>query len=206
VISILGLNHLTDNYQTESQKVALLLKARPDTQSELILQKFANDSDSIYITTTRNEATVETKLKDSRFLSNMPHIIDIDPSSPLDDLNKKLHSFPENCYIIIDAIDMIENLDQERYRKFLNDLQNHLENTESVGVLHAYKYQNEEPPENRFLTEGIVDIVFNLKFNEDGGDVENKLIVSKFRGGRALEEAVKIKLTDTVEVDTSRDI
>lgn len=186
----------------------LLLKARPDTQSELVLQTFANNSDTVYITTHRDEPVVEERLEASPFLSSMPHIVDIDPSSPLDDLNQKVHSFPEECYIIIDVIDLVENLDTDRYRNFLNDLQNHLSNTDSVAIIHAYKYpdENQNPPENRVLTEGISDIVFNLLFTEDGGDIETKLLVSKFRGGKALDEAVKVRLTDTVQVDTSRDI
>lgn len=186
----------------------LVLKARPDTQSELVLQTFANNSDTVYITTHRDKSIVEDKLETSPYLSSMPHVIQVDPASPLDDLNQKVHSFPEDCYIIIDAVDLVEDLDQDRYRNFLNDLQNHLANTESVGILHAYKYpdENQNPPSNRFLTEAISDIVFNLRFSEDSGDVETKLIVSKFRSGKALDEAVKVRLTDTVQVDTSRDI
>lgn len=186
----------------------LVLKARPDTQSELVLQTFANNSDTVYITTHRDKPIVEDRLEKSPYLTSMPHVIAIDPSSPLDDLNQKVHSFPEECYVIIDSIDLVEDLDLDRYRNFLNDLHNHLSNTDSVGIIHAYKYPNENqiPPSNRFLTEGIADIVFNLVFSEESGDVETKLIVSKFRSGKALDEAIKVRLTDTVQVDTSRDI
>lgn len=184
----------------------LLLKARPDTQSELLLQTFMNNKDSVYITTNRSKEAVENGLEKSPFLSNLPHLIEVSRESPLDDLKQKVHSLPEDCYVIIDAIDILEQLGATRYQTFLNELQSHMIETDSVAVLHCYKYLNQSPPNNRHLTEGISDIVFNLEFIEDSGDIETKLIVSKFRGGKALDEAVKVKLTNTVQVDTSRDI
>jgi len=185
----------------------LMLKARPDTQSELLLQTFMNNKDSVYITTNRTEEAVKNGLEDSPFLSNLPHIIELSPDSPLDDIKQKVHSLPEDCYVIIDSIDTLEELDSNRYQNFLNELQEHMIETESIAVLHAYKYlDGRMPPKNRQITEGISDIVFNLEFIEDSGDIETKLIVSKLRGGKALDEAIKVKLTSTVQVDTSRDI
>lgn len=184
----------------------VLLKARPDTQSELLLQTFANNKDTVYITVHRDKPLVEDALERSPFLTNMPHIIDISQSSPLDDLKKKIQSIPDGCYVLIDSIDLIEDRDSERYRTFLNEFQNALVNTNSVGIMHAYKYRNQSPPESRVMTEGICDIIFNLQFSDEGDETNTRLVVSKFRGGKALDETVKVKLTDTVQVDTSRDI
>jgi hypothetical protein len=36
--------------------------------------------------------------------------------------------------------------------------------------------------------------------------VESTLVVSKFRGGRALTEPITLELTDNVRVDTSRNV
>lgn len=184
----------------------VLLKARPDTQSELLLQTFSNNRDTVYITVHRDKPLVEERLKNSPFLTNMPHIIDISQSSPLDDLKQKIQSIPEDCYVIIDSIDLIERLDSDRYRNFLNEFQNALVNTESVGFMHAYKYEKQSPPTARVMTEGICDVIFNLQFSDDGEDINNRLVVSKFRGGKALDKSLKLTLTDTVDVDTSRDI
>lgn len=183
----------------------LLVKAQPDTQSELLLQSFANDSPSIYITTMRSKDAVEEQFENADFLSKKPEVYGVDQSSPLDELKEHLASFPEDCYIIIDSIDIIERQDKVRYQKFLTKLQEHMLKTDSVAILHGYKYDAEEP-ENRTITEGISDIIFNLVFEENSGEIETKLIVSKFRGGKALDEVVKIKLTDTVDVDTSHEI
>lgn len=184
----------------------VLLKARPDTQSELLLQTFSNNKDTVYITVHRDKPLVEERLKNSPFLTNMPHIIDISQSSPLDDLKQKIQSIPEDCYVIIDSIDLIERLDADRYRNFLNEFQNALVNTKSVGFMHAYKYEDQTPPQSRVMTEGICDVIFNLKFHDEGEDINTRLVVSKFRGGKALDKSLKLTLTDTVDVDTSRDI
>jgi hypothetical protein len=61
-------------------------------------------------------------------------------------------------------------------------------------------------PPLRDTTEHMADVVFRLTTNATGATVENRLAVPKFRGGRALTETLKLRLTDRVEVDTSRDI
>jgi len=55
------------------------------------------------------------------------------------------------------------------------------------------------------VTEQVADVIFDLRTTVTGTEM-NRLIVPKFRGGAALEEPLKLKLTDTVSVDTSRDI
>lgn len=183
----------------------LMVKAKPDTQSELLLQSFVNDSTAIYITTLRSKDAVEEQIENADFLTKRPQVYGVDQGSPLDDLKEHLTSLPEDCYIIIDSIDILEEEDSIRYQNFLTNLQEHMLKTGSVAILHGYKYDGEEP-RNRTITEGISDIIFNLMFEENSGEIETKLIVSKFRGGKALDEVVKIKLTDTVDVDTSHEI
>jgi hypothetical protein len=50
------------------------------------------------------------------------------------------------------------------------------------------------------------DVVFDLQTAVDGAEVENRLAVPKFRGGRAPDETIKLRLSEQVTVDTSRDI
>ena len=52
----------------------------------------------------------------------------------------------------------------------------------------------------------MADAVFDLETSVRGTDLVTRLSVPKFRGGSALTETIKLELTDTVAVDTSRDI
>jgi hypothetical protein len=76
-------------------------------------------------------------------------------------------------------------------------------NTESLAVLHA---MHGDAPDNRRLTEHMADVVFDLQTDTSGSEIVNRLAVPKFRGGVALEETIKLQLTDGVTIDTSRDI
>lgn len=100
--------------------------------------------------------------------------------------------------------DVLERNESARYRKFLNDLQTHMVNTRGLTVLHGLK--GESVPDNRDLTEHMADVVFDLDTKIDGSEIVNRLAVPKFRGGRALDETIKLRLAERVSVDTSRDI
>jgi hypothetical protein len=63
-----------------------------------------------------------------------------------------------------------------------------------------------DAPTNRRYTEHMADVVFDLRTVVDGAEIENRLAVPKFRGGRAPEETIKLRLSEQVAVDTSRDI
>jgi DNA repair protein RadA/Sms len=49
-------------------------------------------------------------------------------------------------------------------------------------------------------------VIFDLRTTVTSAEIVNRLVVPKFRGGAALEEPLKLKLTDSVSIDTSRDI
>jgi hypothetical protein len=61
-------------------------------------------------------------------------------------------------------------------------------------------------PENRDMSEHMADVIFDLETTVSGSEIENRLAVPKFRGGRPPEETIKLRLGDRVTVDTSRDI
>jgi len=114
-----------------------------------------------------------------------------------------VRELPESSNLLIDVVDPLEEADSTRYRAFLNELQTHMVNTGSIAVLHAMR---SDPPANRGLTEHMADVVFDLRTDTSGSQIVNRLAVPKFRGGSALEETIKLKLTDGVTIDTSRDI
>jgi len=182
----------------------VLLSAPPASQSELFLYDFTAPRRTLYLTTLRSEESVHDSFVDTTSHVTVPKIMELGADAPLDEANQLIGMLPEESTLIIDALNPLEEQDHNRYRFFLNQLQRHLQNTDSVAILHALSGQY--IPESRDMTEYMADIVFDLQTTVRGNEVINKLAVPKFRGGRALEDTVKLKLTEAVTIDTSRDI
>jgi KaiC/GvpD/RAD55 family RecA-like ATPase len=158
---------------------------------------------TLYLTTIRSEESVRDAVDRCTTSVGNPTIRDIGGDAPLDGANRLVHDLPESSNLIVDVLDELERQERSRYRVFLNNLQIHMANTGGIAVLHALRGG---ATENRPLSEHVADVVFDLQTNIDGTEVENKLSIPKFRGGRAPDETIKLRLMEKVAVDTSRDI
>ncbi|MDS0292659.1 RAD55 family ATPase [Halogeometricum luteum] len=181
--------------------VALL--ADPASQSELFLYELTAVRGTLYLTTVRSDQAVEDAISRTRTRVGSPTVRDVGAEAPLDAANKLVRDLPEGANLIVDVVDVLEAADPVRYRAFLNGLQTHMVNTGGLAVLHGMKG---DAPTNRRYTEHMADVVFDLRTAVDGAEIENRLAVPKFRGGRAPEETIKLRLSEQVAVDTSRDI
>jgi len=83
-------------------------------------------------------------------------------------------------------------------------LQNHIVNTGSLAIVHCL--DGRDVPPLRDTTEHFADVVFQLDTTTTGDEVENRLAIPKFRGGRAPTDVIKLNLVEEVSIDTSRDI
>lgn len=182
----------------------VLFSADPASQSELLLYELTAQRPSLYLTTIRSGQAVQDAVERVRTRVGEPAIRDVGGDAPLDGANRSIHELSEGANLIVDAVDPLERAESTRYRAFLNDLQTQAVNTGSLVVLHAMK--GDAPPANRDMTEHLADVVLDLETTVDGSEIVNRLAVPKFRGGAALEETIKLKLTETVRIDTSRDI
>jgi KaiC/GvpD/RAD55 family RecA-like ATPase len=182
----------------------VLLVAPPASQSELFLYELTTTRGTLYLTTVRSGTAVEDAVDRVPGRVGNPTVRDIGGDAPLDNAHSLVRDLPEGANLIVDVMDPLERRDARRYRGFLNELQTHLVNTKGLAVLHALRGSN--VPDNRDMTEHMADVVFDLRTSIDGAEIENRLAVPKFRGGSALEETIKLKLTEEVSIDTSRDI
>jgi len=182
----------------------LLLNASPASQSELFLHELTATRETLYLTTVRSEQAVKNSLERSPARAGTPTIRGVDADAPLDRANELIRALPEGANLIIDVLDQLEGADEGRYRKFLNAMETHITNTGGLAVLHGL--DGRTVPSNRDLTEHMADVVFDLETGIEGTEIVNRLAVPKFRGGRALDETIKLQLRDSVTVDTSRDI
>jgi KaiC/GvpD/RAD55 family RecA-like ATPase len=181
----------------------LLLSADPASQSESLLYEIAAARGTLYVTTVRSEQAVRDAIERYRGGVDRLSIRDAGDYPPIDNATRLVKDLPESANLLVDVVDPLEDTEPTRYRRFLNDLQTHMVNTGSVAVLHA---MHGSEAQNRTLTEHMADVVFDLRTDTSGSQIVNRLAVPKFRGGSALEETIKLKLTDGVTIDTSRDI
>jgi RecA-superfamily ATPases implicated in signal transduction len=182
----------------------VLLVAPPASQAELFLYELTTTRGTLYLSTVRSGTAVEDAIAKVPGRVGNPTVRDIGGDAPLDNAHSLVRELPEGANLIVDVMDPLERRDPRRYRGFLNELQNHLVNTKGLAVLHAMRGTN--VPDNRDLTKNMADVVFELHTDIQGSEIENRLAVPKFRGGAALEETIKLKLTEEVTIDTSRDI
>lgn len=182
----------------------VLLNADPASQSELFLYELSAARGTLYLTTVRSEQAVRDALDRTPTRTGKPTIRDIGADAPLDHANRLVSALPEEANLIVDTLNPLEDADSARYRNFLNGLQTHMANTGGLAVLHGLSGRNVS--ENRDMTEHMADVVFDLETEVRGSEIVNRLAVPKFRGGRALGETIKLKLEESVTVDTSRDI
>ncbi|ELZ36498.1 KaiC-like transcriptional regulator [Halorubrum saccharovorum DSM 1137] len=194
----------------------VVLKADPASQSELIVDRFSRPRECRYLTTVRSADAVEGTLTvgsageggesdgSEGGGGDVETVVEeTDREAPIDDVLAAAADLPERATLVVDSVEPLEAADRSRYGSFLSDLRGHVDDAGGIAVIHALKGNNGQ---NRVVTEQVADVVFDLRTTVTGTEIVNRLIVPKFRGGAALEEPLKLKLTDTVSVDTSRDI
>ncbi|MEF8801070.1 MAG: transcriptional regulator [Halolamina sp.] len=182
----------------------VLLVADPKSQSELFLYELTAARPTLYLTTVRSDQAVGNAIAKTQTRTGSPTVRDVGGDAPLDRANRLVGTLPEESTLIVDVVDTLEQYEKSRYRRFLNELQTAMVNTGSIAVLHGMKSDSE--PENRDVTGHVSDVVFDLRTKITNAEVENRLVVPKFRGGKALKEPIKLQLANEVRIDTSRDI
>lgn len=181
----------------------ILFTAPPASQSEQFLYKFAQPRETLYSTTIREKQAVRDAIFRTPIDIEEP-TIEAHKDSQMNEVKDAARRLEQESTLIVDTINPIECKDKTDYLYFLNDIQNELQNTQSVLVLHGLK--GELKTDNRGITKQLSDIVFDLTQTIEGGDIVNRLSVLKYRGGSLPDEPMKINLTNGITIDTSRDI
>lgn len=179
--------------------------AEPASQAELFLYELTATRGTLYLSLDRSEQAVSDALRNTPTKTGDPTVRHISGEAPLDNAGKLISALPEGSNLIVDPLDVLEAQEPaSRFRAFMNDLQNHIVNTKGLAVLHCMNGRRVSPL--RDTTEHVADVIFELETGVNGDQIENKLAVPKFRGGRAPSEIIKLDLMEQVSIDTSRDI
>lgn len=177
----------------------------PASQGELLLYELTAARPTLYISTDRSEEAVRDGLRTTMARTGDPTVRFVPNDAPLQHAQRLVTMLPEGSNLIVDPVDVLEEeAGASNFRNFLNEVQTHMRNTDSIAVLHCLKGRDRSPV--RDTTEHMADVVFELQTKVKGDKVENRLAVLKFRGGRALGDTIKLELGERVTIDTSRDI
>jgi len=186
-------------------------EAPANTQAELFVKQVASQYDSLYLTTLRPRWEVEEAVRDyiQRAGNLATNRIDtrveyLNPESLLKEAHQHIDRLDGRSVVVVDSVDKIETAAEADYVDFITELKKQLWETGSVGLLHCIERTNQPP--GRPITLQMSDIILELHRSVQPGSVEYRLLVAKYRGGRALTEPVKLELTDEIRIDTSRDI
>jgi KaiC/GvpD/RAD55 family RecA-like ATPase len=183
----------------------VVLSASPASQAELFLYELTATRGTLWMSLNRSSEAVSDSIANTPVETGDPTVRHITGEAPLDNAGKLVSALPETSNLIIDPVDVLEAQEpRSRFRSFLNDLQNHIFNTGSLAIMHCLDGQSVPPL--RDTTEHFADIVFDLDTNIEGDEVENRLAIPKFRGGRAPTDTIKLELAEEVSIDTTRDI
>jgi len=180
------------------------LTADPASQAELFLYELTATRGTLYLSLDRAGTSVSNSLRTSPARTGDPTVRDVTGEAPLDNATKLISVLPESSNLIVDPIDILERQEPPRFRNFMNELRNHIQNTGSLALLHCLDGQG--VPELRDTTHHMADMVFDLDTSVEGDRVENRLSIPKFRGGIAPGGVIKLELSEEIAIDTSRDI
>jgi KaiC/GvpD/RAD55 family RecA-like ATPase len=181
------------------------LTAHPASQAELFLYELTATRGTLWLSLDRTAEAVTMSMENTPAETGDPTVRHISGEAPLDNAGKLISALPETSNLIVDPLDVLESQEPpSRFRSFMNDLQNHIFNTDSLAILHCL--DGRSVPPLRDTTEHFADVVFDLQTNATGDEVKNQLAIPKFRGGRAPSDIIKLDLVEEVSIDTSRDI
>jgi DNA repair protein RadA/Sms len=174
------------------------LVAPPESQSELLLEAVATAGPSLYLANSRTAEGVESSLDHEALTAR-----GFDHDAVRENVSELLDRLPERGYLVLDAAEPFERLDPDAQQAALTALSNALRENQAVGVVHCLGTRQDAP---RRRTLRRADHVWTLDLVRGTLSIENRLYVTKARNDAALTEPVKLRLTDQVTIDTSRDI
>ena len=183
----------------------VVLSASPSSQAELFLYELTATRGTLWLSLNRTAEAVTQSIATTPTETGDPTVRHITGEAPLDNAGKLVSALPERSNLIIDPVDVLESqTPPSRFRSFMNNMQTHIFNTNSLAILHCL--DGHTIPPLRDATEHFADVVFDLETDASGDEMYNRLSVPKFRGGKAPVETIKLDLVEEVSVDTTRDI
>lgn len=182
----------------------LALTAPANSQSELLLRELLTTRPTLYVSTHRPVAEVETWANAGAATPPELSVTRDEPGTLLGDPGALASRVPPESFVVVDRTNALESASRGEYLAVLDELKAALVEQDSVGVVHCPEHA--QSPPLRDLTLSRVDQVWQLEQLALSRDIKTRLLVMKARYGRAVDEPIDILLTDRVAIDTSQNI
>ncbi|RNJ25748.1 DUF7125 family protein [Halosegnis longus] len=179
--------------------------ASPAEQAETLLFQLATRRPTTYVTTVTPPEKVESTVESMAGMGGVDglEVVSFRRGDSVESLLDSL-SVREETFVIVDAVNALEHADPPTYHDFLTQFAQRLQATDSVGILHAVA--GNDLPTTRDWTLRAADLILRLTVDYTSIEPETLLRIQKTRGKRPPDEALKIKLGQAVEIDTSWDM
>lgn len=201
--------------------------AEPITQPEVLLFEFTTPRKTFYFTTDRSEDNVRRHMAELNFYSDHVEFFDIRQeyydniyvtSTEQGESERRLYELIDskldyiystgesNYTIIFDhfsfLIDM--NIDVHALKNLLNKIYEMDKERESTCILLVLKGVLDRRLETIF--QNVCDVIFDVDVEKKGDKITCKLSIPKIRSTPPVMDYIRFKVTDRVNIDTSRDI
>lgn len=174
------------------------LVAPVGSSAELLLEAAAEPSDALVVSLNRPAPAVADRYPDEAT------VVECDAATLAATPEETFAELPERGTLVVTPTLGVEELAPTDLRRVLDAAANAVEAADGAGYLHCPEPATDAAGRTRALAR--VDGIWLLDVRMTTLTIENRLYVTRVRGGAALDEPLKLKLTDGVVVDTSRDI
>jgi KaiC/GvpD/RAD55 family RecA-like ATPase len=183
------------------------VEAPPRAQREPLLCAGAGQRATRYFSTIKSEQAVRKQFERAQTDAKLHAIDEIRPESATGTIPAHLEDLETEQDFVVDVVDPIEDtVDPRTYGDFMNDLTEHLTDTDSVGYLHAYA--GGEQTRKRQITLDIADFVWRFEPVESRGEINYTLKIPKTNGLdlSVTDRYLEIQVGEEVDIDQTRNI
>lgn len=183
------------------------VEAPPRAQREPLLCAGAGQRLTRYFTTVKSEQAVRKQFERARTDAKLHAVDEIRPESATGTIPAQLEELETGQDFVVDVVDPVEDaVDPRTYGDFMNELTEHLTDTDSVGYLHAYR--SDEQSRQRQITLDVADFVWRLVPVESRGEINYILKIPKTNGLdlSAKDRYLEIQIGQDVDIDQTRNI
>lgn len=209
----IGLDKIDREYSIKNGSVISYTYPMESNGEKLIHQilnkNMKNFNQSTYITINKNKSLLDNIFNNSNILNDTPLFIDLSDEDIGENTFKNILEYVDkidNCMIILDSVDPLEENESDEYRKFINKLVLEIKNRDSILILISSPSKSQ----NRNYTNDVADIVFEITIDKSPTELKPYLNLRKNRFNSYSDFSDKIwsiKFKDEeVSIDTSRDI
>jgi KaiC/GvpD/RAD55 family RecA-like ATPase len=201
--------------------------ANPKSMAEVFLYQFATARKTYYYNTSRNFRYIIENMNSLNLETDKLEFVDVYSQYYLDESgrfiledryrDKEIFDYIDHSLNTIIGKDEDANLIFDHFSFFLNlevstSMKEWLMNRlytiskETGHLVYLYVIKDLQTPELAYKVLTLSDVIFDIELERLGERVTNKLAIPKIRGRTPVSDLIRFKVSEGIQIDTSRDI